>query len=444
MLLLDLSGLEHLYPDESDLARKILAGLAEHGFPARLAIADTLGAAWAMARGKENTECKMKSEKCKWQSEKYKRQDTDGPHFAICNLQFTFCTSSYVSSYLIIPPDQSLLALAPLPIGLLRLDDDTVELLGQVGVYQIGQLERLPRAELPARFGPEVLRRLDQALGRAEERLPPLKAPPELSVCESFEYPTTDRDFLAAALRRLIDRLSARLAEHGLGALRLECVFVCRPAEPVRLSVGLFQATASAAHLFGLVEVQLERSRLSEPVENVKIDVAAYDRLERRQQELFADVPPRRHPRHLAALVDRLANRLGHGSVGRPRLVPDAQPELAYRYDPLVATGNGVRNRFPDAKTTPDPFVRPLRLFRRPIPLEVIAVEPDGPPAMLRFHGQAYQIAACWGPERIETGWWRHRAVGRDYYRIETATGQRFWIFRRLSDGRWFGHGAFE
>jgi protein ImuB len=53
-------------------------------------------------------------------------------------------------------------------------------------------------------------------------------------------------------------------------------------------------------------------------------------------------------------------------------------------------------------------------------------------------------FAQTWGPERIETGWWRGQAVGRDYYRVETTDGRRFWIFRNLEDNRWFLHGVFD
>ena len=69
---------------------------------------------------------------------------------------------------------------------------------------------------------------------------------------------------------------------------------------------------------------------------------------------------------------------------------------------------------------------------------------PAGLTSPLRFLGHAHRIAKTWGPERIETGWWRRQAVGRDYYRVETVTGRRFWIFRNLRDGRWFLHGMFE
>jgi len=82
--------------------------------------------------------------------------------------------------------------------------------------------------------------------------------------------------------------------------------------------------------------------------------------------------------------------------------------------------------------------------LRQPVPVSVISVMPDGPPFSFRLRGREYRIAQSWGPERIETGWWRGRPIARDYYRVETTTGQRFWLFRNLEEGRWFLHGNFE
>jgi protein ImuB len=87
---------------------------------------------------------------------------------------------------------------------------------------------------------------------------------------------------------------------------------------------------------------------------------------------------------------------------------------------------------------------RPLFLFRPPIPILVTAVVPDGPPARFSCDGGTQNITRHFGPERIETGWWRKRGVRRDYYRVETETGSRFWLFRSLGDGRWYLHGEFS
>jgi protein ImuB len=85
-----------------------------------------------------------------------------------------------------------------------------------------------------------------------------------------------------------------------------------------------------------------------------------------------------------------------------------------------------------------------LRFLPQPVALATISVMPDGPPFCFRLRGREHRIARCWGPERIETGWWRGRPIARDYYRVETTTGQRFWLFRSLEEGRWFLQGNFE
>jgi protein ImuB len=79
-----------------------------------------------------------------------------------------------------------------------------------------------------------------------------------------------------------------------------------------------------------------------------------------------------------------------------------------------------------------------------PLPLETAVTATTG--ALLRFQwsGLVHQVRCLWGPERIATGWWRGEDVQRDYYIVETATGSRFWVFRRRQDDRWLLHGWFD
>jgi protein ImuB len=228
--------------------------------------------------------------------------------------------------------------------------------------------------------------------------------------------------------------------------MQLTCRLDCPPERPIELTLGLFQPTASARHLLPLVAMQLERLSLPAAVVAIHVRASLTAALQRRQGELFSDLSPWQNPRHVAQLIERLSSRLGSRAVVRPRLVPDPQPELAYRYRSLVNDGCGQsrRNgpRRPAAAIEVPP--RPLRLLRRPIPLATVSIVPDGPPLKFSHSGGQHQVARTWGPERIETGWWRNQPVGRDYYRVETTTGHRFWLFRRLRDGHWFLHGLFE
>jgi protein ImuB len=386
-----------------------------------------------------------------------------------------------LSPLTIIPPGETSAALRPLPVEALRLPDDVVELLHQLGIYRIGQLEPLPRADLTSRFGPRLLERWDQATGRRAEPVPAQPLPPELHARRSLEHPTTRRKTIEFLVEQLIAEVARMLVRSGRGAVRLDCRLECPSAERVDLSVGLFQPTASPRHLFELARMQLERVWLSGPVSAVSVEAAVTAPFERRQQELFDDGRGWRRPHQLAGLVNRLAARLGRNSVLRPRLVSDAQPELAYRYEALVETsptrnarrglgGRGWGGRGRRAPTqsvgrrapgipgsggplrgTPATLSHkqsetelPLRLLAQPVPLAAVSIMPDGPPLGFHDQGRAHRIVHTWGPERIETGWWRGRPVRRDYYRVETTTGRRYWLFRQLDDGRWFLHGTFE
>ena len=88
-------------------------------------------------------------------------------------------------------------------------------------------------------------------------------------------------------------------------------------------------------------------------------------------------------------------------------------------------------------------FVRPLRLKPRPVPIEVMAVYPDGPPLRFRWKDIDCQVAEWQGPERIETGWWRNELIRRDYYRVDTTSGHRFWLYRDRRDGTWSLQGEY-
>ena len=89
-------------------------------------------------------------------------------------------------------------------------------------------------------------------------------------------------------------------------------------------------------------------------------------------------------------------------------------------------------------------LARPLQICQPPVAVEVMSVVPEGPPLRVWWRGRADDVVRSWGPERIQTGWWREDAVARDYFRVELADGRHLWLFRELSSGRWFLHGVFD
>ena len=183
-----------------------------------------------------------------------------------------------------------------MPIEALRLPAETVRLLHELGIARIGQLEALPRRELSSRFGPMLLMRLDQAFGRLPEPVPVCPTAPKFAADWSAEYPTSRRETICAALGHFIRRVAAMLARCGRGVLRLECRLTLEihkshnlEISNLSLSVGLFQPTAAAEHLFQLVRLQLERLRIPAPVTGVHVAATLTAPLEPPRQAMLFD-----------------------------------------------------------------------------------------------------------------------------------------------------------
>jgi protein ImuB len=411
-LLLDATSLAPLYGSEELLVSQVVQGLRRLGLDVRAALAATVGAAWALA------------------------------HYGGERKSPTITTG-----------EQTRHALAPLPIAALRLPNDLLETLTNLGAQRIADLLALPREQLRSRFGPLLLTRIDQALGAAREVFAAVDPPEEFVVEQMFEFPLSQREALEHVVETLLGRLAWMLAARCAGALRVACRFDCEGAPATEFEVGFFQPTAHPRHLLEIVELEMERLRLRAPAIAVSIRAAGHAPLAERQGVLFDQERNLESSLPLAALVNRLAGRLGRDAVVRCRLERDAQPELAYAEHELVDanppaktwaktrfSGLGARSN----TRTPAPLDRPLYLLRRPAALETLSsVIPDGPPIQFRRGGRLHVVARQWGPERIETGWWRGQSAWRDYYRIETTEGRRFWLFRRRRDGRWFLHGLF-
>ena len=447
-LLLDVTGVADLFGGEGALARRVVDSFDRRGYCVCVAIADTIGAAWAVA---------------------HTIPPSHGP--------FSIVASG---------KESTLTALGPLPLIALRLSEETIQLLHGLGIVQIGQLLKLPRASLISRFGNGLVQRLDEALGSRAELITAHRTPHDFSAQWPLDHPTHRREAIEQLLVQLVERIATLLNEQDRGAVQLECTLTTTPPpcsisnshlpssafglqSTVPIHVGLFQPTANASHLMKLVRLQLERLTLPGPVTNVSVQATTTAPLEVQQQELFADSRSRAG-RQLALLVARLASRLGDECVRGVRLQADAQPERVSQYISLTrggktktkrfsaTTDSGVgvpsstsntrhptsRNSHPTSDTSLAAASRPLRLLSPPLVLHVMAVAPDGPPMRFLYENSQHQVVRHWGPERIETGWWRGRSVRRDYYRVETGRGNRFWLFRRLSDGKWFLQGTFE
>jgi protein ImuB len=399
-LLLDITGLDRLLGSDEKIANQLQAAFHRLGYRPLLAVAPTLGAAWGIS---------------------HHRSVWGKPQL----------TST----------EQVWDTLGPLPPAALRLSYENVRLLDELGIGQIQQLRRLPRAALTSRFGPDPALRIDQAAGTVQEVVVAEHAPPEYFAARSLEHPLNSRPAIAQLLEDLLRQVAQQLAQQDRGAVQIECCLSGSQGQQACLPLGLHRPTASIDYLMELLAAGLDRFVAPREIVGAVVQVTATAPWQSQQRELFPD-PSRSGERYLAPLIDRLAGRLGAKAIVGVQTVAEAQPEQAFRDRSLV--GEKSRRKSRARPLRHGPLQRPLHLIHPPVRLEVMAIAPDGPPLAFAYQGTRHHVARHWGPERVESGWWRQRSARRDYYRVETKQGYRFWLFRELRGEGWFLHGEFD
>ena len=417
---LDITGAAHLFGGEEKLLADLAARLRKNfGLPARLAVADTPGAAWALSRFHKTPAC-------------------------------------------VLPSGQEATALAPLPIAALRLAPDTRATLRRLGFKTVGMLLDKPRAPFAARFPTELLRRVDQALGRVDEPLVPVVAPPVYHSLRYLIEPIFTHDAIIAHANRLMQTLIHVLTRDDVGARALRLCLYNVDGAVEAIDIGLTLPTRNVSHVARLIELKLEALAATCDAgfgfEAIGLAVTCAEPMPARQTELTL-LRQRRgqdaRTERCAALIDALRQRLGPHSVRRFEPMASHLPERAEVLPPI----DGEAPAWPEAEQKP----RPLLLLPHAEPAEdVTALVPDGPPRRFSWRGVTYDVTGAQGPERIGAEWWRRplptlprkrgremEGTTRDYYLVEDSTGHRFWLFREGLYGRetaqaqWFVHGLF-
>lgn len=381
-LVLDVTGSAHLLGGEAEMLADMRARIARAGLTLRLGLGATRGAAWAFAHYGE-----------------------DAP------------------------------ALTALPVAALRLAPATVTALQRLGLRHIGDLAVAPRAPLARRFGPELLLRLDQALGQVPEAISPETEPPHYAMRASFPDPIGLVDDVMAAIARLLDPLCRKLTAHETGARRLMLTLRRVDQGSQQVELRLAAAMRDPARILPLFARGVDQVNAGFGIDQIRLEAVQVDPLPLQQT---GSGSPQADPDRLNDLITRIGTRIGLENIQRFLPADSHIPERSF----IIAAAAHSAPKGGWAPARP----RPLRLFR-PEPLCGRINASARPPERFRWRAMTLTTGRATGPERIAPEWWLqddnwHTGL-RDYWKVDTRQGRRLWLFYTPQSPGWFVHGEF-
>lgn len=427
-LVLDITGVAHLFGGERSMLRLLLTRLGDLGYTVSGAIAPTIGAAWAVS------------------------------HFARSQ---------------VVERDSLETILDALPVNALRLSPMQIAGLTQMGLKTVGQLRVRERKPLQARFGLSLLQRLDQAYGMLEERMVPRIPIAERYAERRFVDPIGLMDDVLMTAHDLAIQLAIRLEAEGLGGQAFHLFLYRVDHKVMSLSINSARLTRDPSHISKLFSNRSERLEgeydAGFGIDMIRLAVSSVGELDAAQLGAFSTQDG---TEDLDQLHDRMSSRLGALAVLRTQFVASHIPERAARLVPAIVPAW-------EGEAQPE-LIRPLRLLPVPELVAINAEVPDGLPASMIWRRVGYRLIKAAGPERLGAEWWRTGqrlqlvplekpskpekgekpkkppylprlnkfepdAGTRDYYIAEDAEGRRFWIYRQgiYGEGHWYLHGFF-
>lgn len=450
---MEIGGTASWFGGERAMAAALQDWFAHRGYVGCIGIAETLGAAWGIAN--------------------YAFRHRIAP--AMERLESDGAAPDARQWIEILPEGEDVAAnFANYPIEALRLEPDCVAKLHRLGIRTVAPLLHLPRSSLPSRFGPLLLRRIDQCLGSLQEPLRVFHSGIPLVSEREWEHPICDMAWIETAIEHACQDLCRKLVLCGCGALRIACQLVLErqsidlqsetPNASLRshvIQLSLFQASQDPTHLAWLLvgQLQLHPPRLGPEtaIRGIRLESNLTAPLQWRQHDLFEDTSVQ-HRDAAAKLIDGLSARLGRNRVVAPSIVRDPVPEAQVRMRPLTGLrpdgthqetkrklSRPPKRNFAEEGSLETPenafLSRPTELIQ-PV-AAVVECETWGEPTSIAIGNTRWKIIGCAGPERVESGWWSGPTQRREYYRIALQSGDWWWIYRDLRTQTWYLHGAF-
>jgi len=384
-LVMDITGAAHLFGGEEAMLNDMQYRLERAGIELHFGLADTRGAAWALA------------------------------HF----------------SQGIAEVGETSQRLATLPVAALRLTEKTSVALQRLGIRCVADLLALPRDACTRRFGRDVILRLDQAVGAQPEATSPLLDTPHYGVRMTLPEPIGLSADVMAGAERLLGQLCHKLKTHDMGVRILQLTLRRVDQASQQVELRLARPLRDASRILPLFQRGIDQIDAGFGIDLLRLEAVQVEPL---PTEQISHGGPACSSK-LDELITRIGNRIGLENVQRFLPADSHIPERSH----IIAPAAYSEPAGPWVSLRP----RPLRLF----PPEMIVGTGPHPPARFHWRRMSCTTGRAIGPERIAPEWWlsdeNWRTGIRDYWKVDTRQGRRLWLFYTPQNPGWFIQGEF-
>ena len=383
---LDAEGARHLVPSEAGLGTALAARAARVGLVARVGI----GASMTVAR----------------------------------------LAALHATDIHVVPAGHEGEFLAPLLVRTLAPDPDTAATLERWGIRQLGDLARLPSAEVSIRLGAAGPILVARARGEDARPLAPTPRRPAVEESLSLEYPIAFIEALCFVLRGMTERALERIGLAGVGCTRLHLALDLDDRSRDVRTFPIAAPTRDVRTLLTILRVALEAQPPRAAVTRLTLSIEPA-RVRPVQLGLFS--PPGPAPERLVTTLARLAALCGDDRVGAPVVLNTHRPGMAasapFAPDDVTPQG-GTSCRLV------------VRAVRPPEPVHVFTDRER--PDFVRGARCGGRVVSAAGPWRLLAEWWTESAIARDYYDLELSDGGLYRCYREHDTQRWFIDGIYD
>jgi protein ImuB len=407
---LDVSGFSRTYPQEKDLAEKLIDFIRIEGYPVKMGMAGN---------------------------------------------KFTSLVGASISetySYTIVPNGKEKEFLEQQPIQLLPIDQDLYERLCRLGIKTIGEFALLPDQEVAEKFGSQGLRLLKLARGEDDEKLKPKIFNEKDTQSRDFDSALETQVGIVFCVNSILEKQLNDLAKKGLACEEVLVILKTEDRSEIPIRLSLAQGNNNPKAFIELLRLELEKITLLTPVQEIQVIMQRTSPLSYEQLTLHH----RKEPNLLSQKLTQLKRILGNGNILFPQIVSSHKPEGKFRmvsYTP--PKDQNSKGKTKDKKLDRNPLFDPLELsfgFSRNAIFGLRLYNPPKP-ATVRAENRIikFVIADSWygevvrqtGPWEISGEWWSD-GFSRCYFEIELSGGEQYLIFFENSSKRWFLQGIFD